>query len=302
MGFGDVTLMAFIGAADGRSTDLYIFELSGRRVRRLTTGSNQAAAPVWSPDGQWIVHQELGEAGQVTALWADSAYYGEMRRLDTPAGASQGESILGWSPPEALIAYSQTAEGGRRLREIPLHVRWAYSVYKGPFEAAALDPVSHAVAVIHSQATGSPNGLTAGLYRFGAYDRPLEPELVEAGEWREVAWWPRPGVFAAGGAQAALTLGLDGEVTLFPGVQHLAPSPDGRWVVVWSDAGGLSLAQPDGKIMQQVGPDPVGALAWLPDSSGVVYQSGNQLYRAVFPLMMPERIEGGVVRFAVEER
>ena len=49
-------LLAFTGAMDGPSADLYLYDFSNVEITRLTDGPSQAIFPTWSPNGEYILH------------------------------------------------------------------------------------------------------------------------------------------------------------------------------------------------------------------------------------------------------
>ena len=72
------TRLAYIGAAQGPSADLYEYLRGTGENLRLTDGPDQAYAPVWSPDGKWIVQTAAAGFGTgagipVTGMYAARA-------------------------------------------------------------------------------------------------------------------------------------------------------------------------------------------------------------------------------------
>ena len=55
----DGRYLAFVGAIEGPSSDLYLYDTLNNRVIRKTDGPNQAIMPYWSPDGAGILHQSV---------------------------------------------------------------------------------------------------------------------------------------------------------------------------------------------------------------------------------------------------
>ena len=55
----DGSQLAFIGAVNGPTSDLYVYDLAEDQVRQLTDGLAHAANPIWSPDGKHIFHQGI---------------------------------------------------------------------------------------------------------------------------------------------------------------------------------------------------------------------------------------------------
>ena len=145
----DGRYLAFIAAADGPSADLYVYDSQRKQSLRLTKGTRQAAAPLWSPNGSWIITQEVDTFGsgtsagwKVTAVWAASANGSEIHRLYTPPETGGGERVLGWTRPDSLVVATWTPTGIRSVREIPLNTRWLYPIFRGPAATVAFDPTT----------------------------------------------------------------------------------------------------------------------------------------------------------------
>jgi hypothetical protein len=54
----DGRYLAFVAAIEGPSSDLYIYDSLNDTIERKSSGLNQAADPIWSPDGTGIIHYE----------------------------------------------------------------------------------------------------------------------------------------------------------------------------------------------------------------------------------------------------
>jgi len=53
---GEGRLLAFMGAMDGPTSDLYLYDTQSGEIVKLTDGPFQAVFPNWSPDGQYVLH------------------------------------------------------------------------------------------------------------------------------------------------------------------------------------------------------------------------------------------------------
>ena len=113
--------LAFIGAINGPSADLYVYEAFTGNFTRLTTGENRADAPQWSPDGKWVIHEEhtnLPEMCGNLDFWAVKFDASEIRKL-----ISDGcnPTILEWLDNDRFLSIDR-GNGDRDLRvvNIPL--------------------------------------------------------------------------------------------------------------------------------------------------------------------------------------
>jgi hypothetical protein len=95
----DGTKLAFIGAMDGPSADLYIFDETTYKITRVSQDPDQDFAPSWSPDGQHILYLEAKGFGTgaglvMSAVWVadgDGSHATKLYNTD-----SAGEDIDGW--------------------------------------------------------------------------------------------------------------------------------------------------------------------------------------------------------------
>ncbi len=103
--------LAYIGAAQGTSADLYVYSRASREITQLTDGPDQAYDPVWSPDGKWIVHAAAAGFGtgagiSVTGVYAAHADDSGVATLYPVPQFSGGEDFLGWLNDHTLAARS----------------------------------------------------------------------------------------------------------------------------------------------------------------------------------------------------
>jgi tricorn protease len=99
--------------------DLWIVDRAGGEARRLTTGTGNEAAPLFSPDGQWIAF--TGEYDGNVDVYVVAASGGVPRRLTYHPG---NDGVAGWTPDgkSVLFVSGRTSESGRtgQLFTIPV--------------------------------------------------------------------------------------------------------------------------------------------------------------------------------------
>ena len=292
--------LAFVGALDGDSSDLYVYDTLAHQVVRLTSGSNQAATPFWSLDSQWIITQEFtgyapGRGWQLTTVWAASANSLQMVKLYDPPADSAAEVFVGWLGSEQLLCYSTGPQGSYNLRRVDIVRSVAVTMLPGPFSDLAFEPKSKTVALV--SAGGTTTGLPSGMYllKEGSQD----PILVETGDWRDLRWSPQNNLFLAKGLIGVLRLGLDGSPSVLPSEASAALSPSGSWLAAWGSAPddfrpGIRLYKPTGDLLQVITTDSVQDLAWQPGSNGFFYLAGSRLFRVDFPRLQPVVVDENV--------
>lgn len=101
--------LAMILSKEG-SPDLYVSQIDGTDLKRLTQTRAEEACPCWSPDGRWICFTSA--AGGGARLYLIDSNGGQMRRLRAD-GASGVYSEPDWSPDGKWIAF--TALMGRQF-------------------------------------------------------------------------------------------------------------------------------------------------------------------------------------------
>jgi hypothetical protein len=299
----DGRYLAFIGAEQGISADLYIYELKTGQVKRLTIGPEQAATPTWSPDSRMVVTQEVARFGggagwQVNAVWAFDLASEVMTTLYTPPAGSGGEIFLGWTSPYRLVSYSFSPGGSRFLRAIEIENKITERLlYAGPFEEAAFDSASQVAAITQTDFTIGQTGLAPGLYLLNPGSD--IPGGLQAGDWTGLRWLPDARVFVASGAQGALLAATNGVTTLLRGEKTPLVAPGGSWTACLGDGNergqaGLRLYSAGGSRLQTITAAAVMAATWRPGAAGLFYVENDTLYLASFPELKPAAIISGI--------
>ncbi len=174
----DGTTLAFIGAQNGTSADLYTFSTKTKNVARLTDGPSQANRPSWSPDGKHIVHIGVNGFGtgagyNVEGVWAARADNSSVKALYKPSLPYTGdEVIIGWKDPQTFVTYTWTADIG------PVQLR-TYNIINGEsqmlrekrFDEAVFNLKSGRVLIVIDQQPSKGIFLLDGV---------SEPKLISA--------------------------------------------------------------------------------------------------------------------------
>jgi hypothetical protein len=291
----DGRYLAFIAVIDGPSSDVYSYDRETGQINRLTDGPNQAARLFWSPDSQWIVHEEVesfgtGAGWNVKAVWAAAPDNSSTRKLYDVSGSGD-EVFVDWIAPDKFLAYTWTPVGWRNVRAVDLNTGEAQLI--GPkFEVQTLayDPTTQAQLYYVDDFTAQQNGLSGGLYLATAN----QAKLIASGDWYETRWLPHAQLFFAKGKAGVMRVTPAGVVKRYADEEALpADSPDGAWLLAWGDGNytspiGLRLYSPDGELKRTITSDSVAFATWSPDSSGVFYQSDGQMYFVEIPNGEPQ--------------
>lgn len=294
--------LAFVGAQDGVSADVYVFDLETRRVTRLTDGPSQAYHLSWSPDGRQVVHVGATSFGTgagygLAGVWAARADGSGVRALYTPA-RSGDETILGWRSASQFVVHSFTAACSYYdLRAFDVETG-AQQVFWNYFTRAAMDPASGALLFSVDEFVAECNGdARAGLFF-------VPPGAAEArpvpGDGLDVTWEAAPGWFAvrAGDFQPVLYVDAQGRVVgASDRPDEIARNlpPGRRWA--WRDEGGLWVGAA-GEAPRRVFASGVIAWAWTPDGQGLFWSAQDEglgaVYRAQAPDFAPALVGEGL--------
>ena len=98
------------------NADIWIHDIDRDVPMRLTFDERIETAPVWSPDGQWIVYTSARDGGAYLARKrADGS--GPEEKLTTP---TNDQVAMSFSPDGKWIAFTQTLTGGTDFMMLPL--------------------------------------------------------------------------------------------------------------------------------------------------------------------------------------
>jgi hypothetical protein len=291
--------LAFIGAIDGPSADVYAFDTVSKAVLRLTDGPNRAVLMGWSPDSRWVVHMEAtfehGEDGpeyEPVAVWAADVQGGPATYLyASRGGLGDSEEIVGWGSGSEFVVAERDALGRTgRLAQVDAQTGAFKVLYAGEVSSAAVDPSSGTVAFVPYDPSFFPLGeeppaapapawagaegtvSEGGIYLLRR-GRDV-PERLEYEEWysayESMQWIPElERFFSAWFLTVSFT--AEGEVDrVFPeGVVPIA-SPDGRWLVFRRPGPSPDIAvyTADGDPFYEVTGLNISDVVWKRDSSG----------------------------------
>ncbi len=270
---------------------MYEYLLDTGNNLRLTDGPDQAYAPVWSPDGKWIVQTAAAGFGTgagipVTGMYAAHADDSGVISLYTPAEHSGGEYVLGWLNAHTLVTSSWFITCG------PSDIRWTdldlpktNPQFKGCLSAAAVGAGSILFAQSPDTAMYDENP-QPGLWLFISSGNGGTQMKVSDADIREIAWSEGSNTFLA----------LAGDNTLYEvlptgQIRVLAENRLGfRWSLPtacsgrWSDSarrlGSGKYGQPMSQIFtglispNQMLFSPAGDSLYFLDAAGNLYRAG----------------------------
>jgi dipeptidyl aminopeptidase/acylaminoacyl peptidase len=164
----DGTMLAFVGAHEGNSADVYVYSTKAGKVTRLTDGPTQAARLVWSPDSRSIVHlgvKSFGTGGgrDIPDAWAVRADGTAIKRLYKPEGA--GEDILGWLDNQTYLAFKARIDcGDVDIFTFNIETSQKRVLISGCFDKPVYDASTKTIYFSVYEGSGLATPPAAGLY------------------------------------------------------------------------------------------------------------------------------------------
>jgi hypothetical protein len=304
---GSGRMLAFMGAMDGPTSDLYMYDTQEQVLTQLTDGPSQAIFPTWSPDGKYILHYGVswrppfgGALVGYTNLdgaWAVRASDGEVLAQPTPKGPAL--HFAGWLDDTHYATFDSDENCySKNLRSVDVTTgRTAPIMSNSFYYGIARSPDSG--AFLFAGAAGCADSPGEGVFLLPAGET-TPVKLLDKRAY-EVEWLPESGVFQA---YPEALFSADGSTKYLPPAYdssfHPALSQKGyqAWEVIENRKGRVQVST-DGTSWKSILEGLVDAMAWDPATGEtllVVLDDGT-LYRASYPDFAPVRMgsmPGGV--------
>jgi hypothetical protein len=291
---GEGRYLAFVGAVNGPTSDVYIYDTQTEEVKQLTSGPSHAIVPIWSPDGQYIYHfgvnlvPPIGGAlvgyNKMEGAWAVRISDGEVITQPTPK--SSHYLFVGWQDDSHYIIYdSDETCISKNLRSVDVTTGKAkplmnYSFYFG----AALSPENGSILFAGSE--GCSDSVGEGVFLLLPGEP--EPQKLISTKAYEVSWLPESKVFQA---YPEALFSSDGktvyESPVYDASYHPAISKNGyqAWEVIENRIGRIEVKIP-GEDWQKIADGFfVDALIWDPVNGDqlIIATEDGIIYRAQYP-------------------
>jgi hypothetical protein len=297
---GDARYVAFVGAIDGPTSDLYVYDRQTEEITQLTDGGSQALYPTWSPDGAYVLHfggrwtPPFGGAivgyNQADGAWAVRLADGKV--ITQPDSIKWPWNLVGWLDGKHYLASEDDEEcGTRNLLTVAAGEGEAVTTFDGCFASyAALSPANDAVLVSSTDCEACPLGEGTFLLMTGA----SAAQAVLAQQSWGIDWLPESGAFHAypnGMVSSA------GKVLSIPPVAdasfHPALSTQGfeAWQVIENQQGRVEVRLP-GEEFRTILETNVAAMIWDPleGTTLLIASQDGTLYAASAPEFAPRAV------------
>jgi WD40 repeat protein len=279
--------LAFAGAMDGPSSDLYLYDLETQTIRRMSDGPEEIRWIEWSPDGQWIMHGSNYYTG------AGETYTTHAAALDGSVVKTLSQSPIGvdeWLDSHTFIQHNgANGPGAFQLESVDILTGNRKMLWDGSFYAYDIDKINH-LLLISAWTSSWPEtaenfGKTGGLFllnlasgsetrligqphstRGNIYPEIREVTFLGMGDKRFVASYEK---------QTSFYVFADGSLTPTEGfIRLVSVAPDGQHWLAFGEKT-LQVMAADGSVICeanmpfQIGP--YDRILWRPDSTGIFF-------------------------------
>ncbi|MDH5508295.1 MAG: hypothetical protein OEZ02_13815, partial [Anaerolineae bacterium] len=276
----DGRYLAFAGALDGPSSDVYIYDTQQKRIQRLTDEADQVVLMGWSPDNRAIVYSVVSEYKEYrsTIETVNAVSVEEVQTTVLYDSLSSGvleEIIIGWIDNDTSLIISRYWEGApHNLRAVNLLSGQVQTLYASFFWGPSFDASNKLLFLDIGTNYGSIPDIKMGFYQLDLQTNQL---IFLFPEDQTVTWLSPMSQFAVVAPDRTLSL-VDQDKKLNAVINGDAPrpeffpSPDGKWLIIEFSNGPsvlhTELYTSAGEHIRSLNPN--SEYIWLRDSSGVI--------------------------------
>ncbi len=297
----DRRYLAFMGAIENSFSSLYVYDTNTQTVRRLSQNKYQAVNPEWSPDGKWIVYEEVSDfhGWQTEGIWAASVDGEKTKLLYKPENRVE-QKILGWAGSDRFVVADRGMDGERNIRMVNIQTGIINTLYAGYYFQAAMDKNG---AIAFSPFPGAPGAsaeLGPGLYLVSLdmsnpklianTDVPLRPFLT----WDSSAELFVSEVQCNNEPGKIIAFDLSGK-TMCIAKPPQNVSPNRSWYIEENEE--LSVYKTDGEKLGDVA-GKANSIIWSPDSEGFFFIGDKTLYHVSLPDLAFRSIANNEYRYS----
>jgi hypothetical protein len=294
---GEGRLLAFIGAINGPTSDLYMYDTQTKEIKQLTSGPSQAILPTWSPDGQYILNYGVSSVppfggaiapyNQLDGVWAVHVPDGKI--ISLPKSKGNRPHFVGWQDDSHYITYDSDEKcDSTNLRSVNVASGETKPLMDYSFYSfIALSPENG--ALLFSSAAGCSTSMGEGTFLL-LPGQASPVKLLDKRAW-EIDWMPESKVFFA---YPEALLSSDGNTRYDPPVYDKSYEPAGSkdgyqaWEVIENYQGRVEV-KVQGREWKTVLNESVRQLIWDPiDGRTLLIALGDgSLYSANYPDFTP---------------
>jgi hypothetical protein len=292
-------ILAYTGAEKGPTADLYTFDRTWEKMRRLDTDPSQAVHPIWSPDGLHLLFfgvNWLPPLGPTYVTFDPMALFRAVRVSDNtiipqPLPEGTHRNFLGWRDDTHYLVYDSDKQcPARDLRTVDLTTGETSVIADFRLSSRpVLSPVNGAILI----ATDAGCGCSLGTGVFLLFPGSSEPLRLQEQTALELYWLPESGVFYS---YPQALFSSDGGVRFEPPAPgasyHPAISKKGNqaWEVIAEHRSRL-MVRTSGGDWRTVLEEKIGAMLWDPltGETLLIALENGELYTATAPDFTPRK-------------
>jgi Tol biopolymer transport system component len=288
----DGQYLAFAGQMEGISSDLYIYEIKEKKIRRLSSGLQQLQWISWSPDSQKILY------GSTYVLGMGAINNVFVVNVDGSSGkklSSSTSDSVDWLNSKSYFEHDrENVFGAYNLRLVNIDSGKVISIWKGSYNSYTVDNSGEWLVLTatspdmdpFSYFAGTPSDTTTGLYLVNLLSQTKEKiKLSSESDFLSYAIYPfgsdnqtfillseqLDSYFLSNNQELSLT-----EINSV----KISVSPEKEiWAGIQSDS--ISIFNPENNITQSIPvtiQDPAGCeFAWSPDDIGFFLLCGMNI-------------------------
>lgn len=297
---GEGNLLAFMGAINGATSDLYVYNPESGEITQLTDGPSQGVFPNWSPDGKYILHYGVSWKGpfggaivghdHLDGVWAVRVADEKVITLPTPKSVSL--NFVGWQDEGHYITYDQDETcSAKNLRSVNVETGKATHLADLSFYSY-IDLSPENGNLLFSGAPGCSDSPGEGIFLLPS-GQTTPTKLADKRAW-EIRWMPESKVFFA---YPEALFSSDGSTRYDPPVYDKSFQPAvsqkgyQAWEVIENQQGRVEVKVP-GADWQKILDGSVEQLTWDPfngETLLIVLKDGS-LYAASYPDFTPREM------------
>jgi roadblock/LC7 domain-containing protein len=273
----DGRLLAFAGQIDGATSDVYTFDVTTGKVRRLTDGPSQVQYVDWSPDGRWIAHGSAYWVGMGNNIINNFVSRDGARVVSMDVGGSFGNKWYGsdWY----LVHSAANGPGDFGLQMISPGLGEARMLWEPSFSGYALD-LQDGVLLVNQMEVMDPERQQAGTYLVDL-ERGSRERIGETALW--LRRWPKVGELGLmHSSEGVLAIDASGASRLLLEREYGFPDPSpGGGKIAFSgyrDVEGLRVLDVASGEKMTLDVPGVSCVSWRPDEEALSFVADGALY------------------------
>jgi hypothetical protein len=272
--------LAYTAETDGPTSDLYLYTLSSKSIRRLSSELEQVQWLTWSSDNLRILFGTVNEyrAGRPLDNF-------RVVRIDGGGAHNIGQMGYrsGWATASVFTVYTTNEAGNfAGLANLNILTRQSTIIWAFSFLDYAFDLKYGTMAILGFSGEGAAQQTGVYLQATGYKFIPLNASSI----------FPRGSddhrFVAASVDQGVVGIANDGTITTIRNqTASISISPNWKWMVLF-DAGngtitGIELYDEKDQLIKQITSINPDRIIWRANSSGLFFRSGTELYYIAIP-------------------